>query len=99
MIVDEPSSYAYYGSIVAAPAVSDVFSKIFSYEKINPTISEQTEYVTMPDLIGVSYSEAIKTLKALSLTFETDGDGDVIRTTLPLAGEQIPKGDVVLLRI
>lgn len=98
MIVDEPSSYAYYGSIVAAPSVSDVFSKIFAYEKIAPYIAEEIEYVQMPNLEGVSYNEAVKILKSLSLNFEVDGDGDVIKTTLPVVGEKVIKGDVVLLR-
>lgn len=98
MIVDEPSSYAYYGSIVAAPAVSDVFSKIFEYEKIEPTMSESIEYTDMPNLEGVSYSEAVKLLKSRSLNFEVQGEGDIVISTLPLGGERIAKGDVVLLR-
>ena len=98
MIVDEPSSYAYYGSIVAAPSVSDVFSRIFAYEKTAPTMDESAEYVTMPAIEGMSYSDAIKQLKELSLNFEVDGEGDTILSALPLYGEQIAKGDVVLLR-
>lgn len=98
MIVDEPSSYAYYGSIVAAPAVSDVFSRIFSYEKIEPTLNTEVEYVTMPNLEGKSYDEAIKLLKGLELNFEVEGDGDTVVATLPLGGESVIKGDVVLLR-
>lgn len=98
MIVDEPSSYAYYGSIVAAPSVSDVFSRIFAYEKTAPTVEESIEYVTMPAIEGMRYSDAVKKLKELSLNFEVDGEGDTILSALPLYGEQIAKGDVVLLR-
>ncbi len=98
MIVDEPASYAYYGSIVAAPSVSNVFSRIFEYEKIKPEMEENIEYVTMPNIEGMSYNDAVKLLKQLSLNFEVEGDGDVILSALPLLGEQIPKGDVVLLR-
>jgi hypothetical protein len=98
MIVDEPSSYAYYGSIVAAPSVSDVFSRIFAYEKTAPTMDESDEYVTMPAIEGMSYSDAVKKLNELSLNFEVDGEGDTILSALPLYGEQIAKGDVVLLR-
>ena len=50
MIVDEPSSYAYYGSIVAAPSVSKVLSKIFAYTQEPMQTTEQVEYVTMPNL-------------------------------------------------
>ena len=98
MIVDEPSSYAYYGSIVSAPSVSKVLSKIFAYTKEPKTTTEQVEYTTMPNLEGMSYTEAVKLLKSLSLNFEVQGEGDTIASTLPIANETLPKGDVVLLR-
>ena len=99
MLVDEPNSYAYYGSIVAAPYVSQVFSKIFDYESIAPTEEVDDKYVEMPMLIGKSYEEAKKMLEKLGLQFELNGDGDVIKFTLPLAGEKIRVNDVVLLDI
>ena len=98
MIVDEPSSYAYYGSIVAAPSVSKVLSKIFAYTNEQGKLSAPIEYVDMPSLVGSKYLDAIKQLKELSLNFEVDGDGDTITSTLPIGGEQVAKGDVVLIR-
>ena len=99
MLVDEPNSYAYYGSIVAAPYVSQVFSKIFNYEGIEPTEENIEEYVEMPMLIGKTYDEAKKELDKLGLQFEVSGDGEVVKFTLPLAGEKVRVHDVVLLDI
>ncbi len=99
MTVDEPSSGAYYGSIVAAPYVGGIFSKIFAYERISATCDEsETEYVDMPELTDKSTDYALEELKKLDLYVECAGDGDTVISTLPLSGTKIKKGDVVLIR-
>ena len=99
MTVDEPSSGAYYGSIVAAPYVGDVFSKIFAYEQIAPTAdAEKIEYINMPELTDKSVDYALNELKKLGLYVECAGDGDTVISTLPLSGTKVKKGDVVLIR-
>lgn len=99
MTVDEPSSGAYYGSIVAAPYVGDIFSKIFAYEQIAPTDNaEKIEYVDMPELTDKSVDYALNELKKLGLYVECAGDGDTVISTLPLSETKVKKGDVVLIR-
>lgn len=99
MTVDEPSSGAYYGSIVAAPYVGDVFSKIFAYEQIAPTDNaEKIEYINMPELTDKSVDYALNELKKLGLYVECAGDGDTVISTLPLSETKVKKGDVVLIR-
>lgn len=99
MTVDEPSSGAYYGSIVAAPYVGDVFSKIFAYEQIAPTDNaEKIEYIDMPELTDKSVDYALNELKKLGLYVECAGDGDTVISTLPLSETKVKKGDVVLIR-
>ena len=99
MIIDEPSSYAYYGSIVAAPYVGQVFKKIFDYLDIKPTenIAEK-EYVEMPYLDGKGVNECVNALDKLGLKYEIAGEGEVVSSTLPIVGEKVEKGDIVLLR-
>jgi stage V sporulation protein D (sporulation-specific penicillin-binding protein) len=96
--VDEPNSYAYYGSIVAAPYVADTFEKIFYYEGVLPAASGIKEYVEMPNLSGLKFDNASAMLKEKGLFYEVEGEGDTIISTLPIAGEKIEKGDVVLIR-
>ena len=98
MIVDEPDSYAYYGSIVAAPYAGKVFSSLFAYEGMTPEHTEQPETVPMPDLTELSLSEAINRLKKLGLRYEIAGDTDDIIGTLPAASTPVPIGDIVLIR-
>lgn len=99
MTVDEPSAGAYYGSIVAAPYVGKVFSKLFYYEQIAPTeqVSEQ-EYIDMPMLEGMTVENALKTAAQSGFYCEIAGDGDTVVSTLPIAGEKVKKGDVILVR-
>ena len=96
--VDEPNSYAYYGSIVAAPYVADTFEKIFYYEGIKPVTHEPKEYVDMPALTGLRFAQASAILKEKGLYYEVEGEGEIIKSSLPLPGEKIEKGDVVLIR-
>ncbi len=99
MTINEPNSYAYYGSIVAAPYVGQVFSKIFQYEKIEPTeIIEEKEYIEMPYLDGMSVTEAMKVLDEKGILYEVAGEGDSVVSTVPIASEMISKGDIALIR-
>lgn len=99
MTIDEPNSYAYYGSIVAAPYVGQTFSKIFDYLAIKPTeVIEEKEFVTMPFLDGKSINESVSILEQIGLRFEIAGDGEVVSSTIPIVGESVEKGDIVLIR-
>lgn len=99
MTVDEPSAGAYYGSIVAAPYVGRVFKKIFDYEKTAPvTVIPESEYIDMPDLHNMSVLQAVEEVKKLGLYCECAGEGDFVQSTLPIVGEKVKKGDVVLIR-
>ena len=99
MIVDEPSGYAYYGSLVAAPYAGQVFKKIFDYTALAPSVSgEIVETVDMPNLIGLPVSEAGEILSALGLEYEIAGDIGNVISSVPIAGTKVRKGDVVLVR-
>lgn len=97
-MVDEPSAGAYYGSIVAAPYGKIIFSKLFEYlgeKKQDENVV--VEYVVMPDLVGLSLTEAAVELKKLGLEYELDGTGEYIIRQLPPEGTELPKGTTVVL--
>ena len=98
MIIDEPGTYAYYGSIVAAPYVGNVFSKIFESKGIKPTEKiDDKELINVPYLCGKSVNAAINELEALGIKYEISGEGETVSVTLPSAGERVAKGDYMLL--
>ena len=52
----------------------------------------------MPDLYGKTYKEAESILDKLKITFEVEGEGDFVYSTLPFAGEKVRVDDIVLIK-
>jgi len=99
MIVDEPTSYLYYGSILAAPYAGRILGQIFEYRDLAPTRPpEAREVVIMPDLIGIPLVEAVRAAERLGLRVEMTGDGVAVTSTIPAPQTTLNVGDVVLLR-
>lgn len=98
-IVDEPPSYMYYGSLVAAPYASQIFDGIFNYKGINPTNAVEKPTFIMPDIIGMSLTEAVKTLKKLNMYYELSGDGGVVSYQFPVAGSIVTADNVALIEV
>ncbi len=101
-IVDEPQGYMYYGSLVAAPMVGDIFASIFAYLGIEPRYTGQEQSIIgeefiLPSFEGLSLIEAKNQLRKLGLYFETDGEGDIVKGQYPLAGVRVDKRNTVLL--
>lgn len=101
-IVDEPKGYMYYGSLVAAPMVGDIFESMFAYLGTEPCYTGQEESIIgkefiLPSFEGLSLIEAKNQLRKLGLYVETDGDGDVVKGQYPLAGVKVDKRNMVLL--
>lgn len=98
VMVDEPSAGAYYGSIVAAPYGKEIFEGLFDYlgeEKQDE--NARTEYVEMPNVVGMNLSDCLLLLKELEIDCEIEGDGEFIEEQLPPEGTSIAKGSVILL--
>lgn len=102
LIVDEPQGYMYYGSLVAAPLVGDVFEGIFAYLDVKPEFTgEEAEIVGEPfalaNYTGMSVTQARIALQKLGVYVETDGDGDTVKGQFPAAGATVDKRNTVLL--
>jgi len=111
-LVDEPSKQGYYGSIVAAPYVGQIFRGIIAYHNIPPDQSlikpGSYQLVTVPSVAGLGVIEATAQLKKLgffvqieSPDFENPDADFSIQTaagTFPAAGTQLRKGSPVVVR-
>lgn len=100
-IVDEPSTGVYYGSIVAAPYVGQLYRNLFAYAGIKPQYSEDEIPKTfeMPNLIGLSLSDAVALLKSMGLDYEMDGESGLVRYQVPAAGSQVNIRNMVFVQI
>lgn len=102
VIVDEPGTGQYYGSIVASPYAKEIFQGIFEYKNIAPTHLNQanqilSQQITMPSLVGKSLTEAVSILIKHGLSYEIAGDGGIITKQLPPAGTLINKATSVVI--
>lgn len=101
-IVDEPKGDAYYGSIVAAPYAGEIFAKIFAYRGWKSGEYMEKESFTMPDLTGLSITEAVKTLKSLNMYYEISGEwreGSLVAKQLPVAGSYVTEDNIVIIDV
>ncbi len=88
----------YYGSLVAAPYAGNVFSKIFDYTALPPSMLAEIEYAIMPDIIGKPVADAIKELEDAGLHAELVGEGEKVTAQTPVPQTKIAKNDTVLVR-
>lgn len=101
-IVDEPKGYMYYGSLVAAPIVGDIFESAFAYLGIEPIYTGKEaeiigETFELMSFEGMSVNSAKNALLKLGLYCEIDGEGDTVIGQYPLAGASVDKRNAVLL--
>ena len=98
--VNEPSTGAYYGGVVAKPIGQRVFSSIFETKGIIPTDGSQLTnqpQIVMPDLIGLTISDACAKLKQLGLDAMFNQEGEYVELQLPEAGTKLYLGEIVYL--
>jgi stage V sporulation protein D (sporulation-specific penicillin-binding protein) len=113
LYVDEPSTGVYYGSIVAAHYVGEIFFAIAKYKnlaydydyKMEPIMDwgtgqmqyYETRYVFVPDIAGNSIVDAVAKLSAAGLFVEIDGDGEKSTGSFPTKGTMLKIGEPVVI--
>ena len=88
------------GGVMAAPTVGAVMEEILPYLEIERHFPEEdvrSRQVILPELVGLSGKEGLKTLKNLNLTGVTVGRGEKILQQIPRPGETLRGGSQVLL--
>lgn len=100
--VDEPLGGKYYGSMVAAPVVSAVFSECLEYLGVYPQYTAEEladQAVAVPYVNGYSLLDAITSLNTKGLKYEIVGDENVgkVSHTVPGATESIAKTGTVMI--
>lgn len=101
VMVDEPMNGQIYGSRVAAPVISAVFSECLEHMGIYAQYTAEeleNQDTTVPYVLGTGGLTAISTLKTYGLNYEFVGDENgIVTTTVPGAGQLIPRGGKVVI--
>ena len=84
------------GGVMAAPTVGAVLEDILPYLGVQPQGKEDTT-VLMPDLQGLTESQAAARLKESGLSYRRIGSGSTIQGQIPQKGDLLPGGSTVLL--
>ena len=110
-VVDEPEGI-YYGGTVCAPIVKEFLENALPYlgieadyslvdEDAEPKWGEEpigpVGSVQAPDVMGMSYQEAKKTIEEAGLKVDAIGNGEVVTEQFPEAGEEIRKGTQLVI--
>lgn len=102
VIVDEPQG-AYYGGVVSAPIAKEIFEKIFELKETpkseNASQLEKLEQanIEVPNLIGLTLTQAVEKLSELGLQYLTSGDGKTVKDQIAAPQAMVSEGDIVLL--
>ena len=87
IVVDEPTSAVKYGSIVAAPYVSELMEKILPYLEFKRNSDEINFRVD--SYVGMNINTVISKLKNEKINYEIIGDGSAVMSQVPAAGDVI----------
>ncbi len=88
------------GGVMAAPTVGAVLEDILPYlgvERVYEDTDAAAQAVVMPELIGMTQTQAQQTLEKLGLTGVFQGTQETVTAQLPLAGETVPGASQVLV--
>ena len=98
--VDEPSNGVYYGGMVAKPVGQKVFEEMFKIKNISPDDTTQLSNqpsIVMPNIVGLTVSQACANLKILGLNANVEGDGGYVVNQLPLENTKLYTDEEVLI--
>lgn len=89
IVVDEPQSAVKYGSVVAAPYISNLLTTVLPYLNYRSN-AESSEY-TVGNYVGASTKAVVDSLTKNEVKYVIIGNGDTIT-------DQIPKADISVLK-
>ena len=97
IIVDEPTT-AKYGSMVAAPYISDLMEVYLPYLNFENALEQEQQDVIVEQFCGMSIKDAKKAIQNLGLKVEIIGEGDTVIRQSPICGTTIQKdiGKIIL---
>ena len=101
ILVDEPTVGSVYGSVVAAPYISNLMELILPYLGEKADYSEEDisqKQVVVPNLEGISLEKAIEILKLKGISYEIKGTGTEVLSQMPTSNQKIfqKNGKVIL---
>lgn len=102
VLIDEPQGL-YYGGVIAAPVIKEVFENVLPYLGIEPRYSEEelkkekVKQLKVPLIVGEKVSKCRNNLRRLGFKYKIIGNGNIIIKQFPLPNELINEGEEILI--
>ncbi len=99
IVVDEPTDTVKYGSVVAAPYISELMEKVLPYLEYKSKAEDVS--FTVESYVGMNVNSAIDELKKAKIAYEVVGNGDTVISQTPSAGDVItlPLSRIILYTV
>ncbi len=91
-ICDEPLGNTIYGSMVAAPYISNLLEEVLPYMGIESSYNEEDQkraHVQVWDFTGYTVESAIMNVRNLGLSYEFVGEGPEVVSQIPAGGSSV----------
>lgn len=102
VIIDEPQG-TYYGGTIAGPVMKEVLENALPYLGVEPSYSEEelkkeeVQKIITPNFRGLSLSDAKRCAEEAGIGVDIQGEGKVVISQFPLAGETVNKTTKIIL--
>ena len=97
VLFDEPKS-SIYGNIVATPVAGEILKAIYALEGESFEENIETDKVIVPNLIGMTLTEAGSYLSSLGLYYVVEGEGEYVSYQSLSAGDEVIIGSSIMIR-
>lgn len=100
VILDEPGVQLKTGGITAAPVIRRIMADILPYLGVEPAYSADelaVKDISVPELVGMTKTEAESALAKAGLEYRFSGDGETVTDQIPSMGARIPATAQVVL--
>lgn len=96
----DPQGPSHGGGAIAAPVTKNIIEDTLGYLQIKPYVDPndpENQTVSVPNLKGMSLTDAIKVLKAAGLSYSTQGNGDSVADQIPKANVEVIANSKIIL--
>lgn len=97
VVFDEPKS-SIYGNIVATPVAGEILNAIYRLEGTLKNENQSGEKVRVPDVKGLSLTEAGALLSSVGLYYVTEGDGNYVTYQSLEPNDEVLVGSSIMIR-
>ncbi len=100
VIMDEPNGDSYYGGQIAAPVVRDILGETLQYLGVEPMYNaDEEEYidVEVPDVSGMSKSDAGIAADENGLVVKVSGNGETVVDQIPKPHTRVTQGSTIVV--